>query len=159
MMSTVGARMSNSAQSVADDPRWARIVARDRTADGEFWYSVVTTGIYGRDLSRHRISGSIFRSTFAAPLSSRESGTLCRRYRSGRRSLERVVKLDVFGERKVMLTSGAYMVLDTFVLLDLRGCHARAERHMDAMVTGNLASPIGSDRECPICSQARPANM
>jgi AraC family transcriptional regulator of adaptative response/methylated-DNA-[protein]-cysteine methyltransferase len=31
-----------------DDPRWQRIVARDKTADGEFWYSVRTTGIYCR---------------------------------------------------------------------------------------------------------------
>ncbi|MBP0495920.1 bifunctional DNA-binding transcriptional regulator/O6-methylguanine-DNA methyltransferase Ada [Roseomonas indoligenes] len=30
------------------DPRWARIVARDRTADGEFWYTVSTTGVYCR---------------------------------------------------------------------------------------------------------------
>lgn len=34
--------------SIADDPRWQRIVARDRTADGLFWYSVVTTGVYCR---------------------------------------------------------------------------------------------------------------
>jgi len=34
--------------SVADDPRWARVVARDRTADGQFWYSVMTTGVYCR---------------------------------------------------------------------------------------------------------------
>ena len=33
---------------VADDPRWARIVARDRTADGHLWYSVATTGVYCR---------------------------------------------------------------------------------------------------------------
>ncbi|MCQ8277019.1 bifunctional DNA-binding transcriptional regulator/O6-methylguanine-DNA methyltransferase Ada [Acetobacteraceae bacterium KSS8] len=33
---------------VRDDPRWARIVARDRTADGLFWYSVRTTGVYCR---------------------------------------------------------------------------------------------------------------
>jgi AraC family transcriptional regulator of adaptative response/methylated-DNA-[protein]-cysteine methyltransferase len=33
---------------VADDPRWARIVARDRTADGHLWYSVITTGVYCR---------------------------------------------------------------------------------------------------------------
>jgi AraC family transcriptional regulator of adaptative response/methylated-DNA-[protein]-cysteine methyltransferase len=33
---------------VANDPRWARIVARDRTADGHLWYSVVTTGVYCR---------------------------------------------------------------------------------------------------------------
>jgi AraC family transcriptional regulator of adaptative response/methylated-DNA-[protein]-cysteine methyltransferase len=34
--------------SVADDPRWARIVARDKTADGNLWYSVATTGVYCR---------------------------------------------------------------------------------------------------------------
>jgi AraC family transcriptional regulator, regulatory protein of adaptative response / methylated-DNA-[protein]-cysteine methyltransferase len=34
--------------SVADDPRWARVLARDRTADELFWYSVVTTGVYCR---------------------------------------------------------------------------------------------------------------
>ncbi len=34
--------------SVADDPRWARIVARDKTADGRLWYSVSTTGVYCR---------------------------------------------------------------------------------------------------------------
>jgi AraC family transcriptional regulator, regulatory protein of adaptative response / methylated-DNA-[protein]-cysteine methyltransferase len=34
--------------SVAEDPRWARVVARDRTANGQFWFSVVTTGVYCR---------------------------------------------------------------------------------------------------------------
>jgi AraC family transcriptional regulator of adaptative response/methylated-DNA-[protein]-cysteine methyltransferase len=34
--------------AIADDPRWARVVARDRAADGEFWYSVITTGVYCR---------------------------------------------------------------------------------------------------------------
>jgi AraC family transcriptional regulator, regulatory protein of adaptative response / methylated-DNA-[protein]-cysteine methyltransferase len=33
---------------VADDRRWARIVARDKSADGCFWYSVATTGVYCR---------------------------------------------------------------------------------------------------------------
>jgi AraC family transcriptional regulator of adaptative response/methylated-DNA-[protein]-cysteine methyltransferase len=36
------------APSVADDPRWALIVARDKTADGQLWYSVSTTGVYCR---------------------------------------------------------------------------------------------------------------
>jgi AraC family transcriptional regulator, regulatory protein of adaptative response / methylated-DNA-[protein]-cysteine methyltransferase len=35
-------------ETVADDPRWARIMARDKSADGLFWYSVVTTGVYCR---------------------------------------------------------------------------------------------------------------
>ncbi len=33
---------------VLEDERWGRVVARDRSADGEFWYSVATTGIYCR---------------------------------------------------------------------------------------------------------------
>ncbi len=34
--------------TVENDPRWARIVARDKSADGHLWYSVTTTGIYCR---------------------------------------------------------------------------------------------------------------
>ena len=30
------------------DPRWAAVVARDRSADGSFYYSVSTTGVYCR---------------------------------------------------------------------------------------------------------------
>ncbi|MEH2510437.1 AraC family transcriptional regulator of adaptative response/methylated-DNA-[protein]-cysteine methyltransferase [Nitrobacteraceae bacterium AZCC 1564] len=37
-----------SPPSAADDPRWARIVSRDKTADGHIWYSVSTTGVYCR---------------------------------------------------------------------------------------------------------------
>src|SRR3954470_3626927 len=33
---------------VGDDPRWDRVLSRDRAADGTFWYSVVTTGVYCR---------------------------------------------------------------------------------------------------------------
>src|SRR5246500_2676246 len=33
---------------VADDPRWARVLAREKTADGDFWSSVSTTGVYCR---------------------------------------------------------------------------------------------------------------
>lgn len=39
---------SNSVRRVVNDPRWARIVARDKTADGHLWYSVSTTGVYCR---------------------------------------------------------------------------------------------------------------
>jgi AraC family transcriptional regulator of adaptative response/methylated-DNA-[protein]-cysteine methyltransferase len=30
------------------DPRWAAVAARDRAADGTFYYSVKTTGVYCR---------------------------------------------------------------------------------------------------------------
>jgi AraC family transcriptional regulator, regulatory protein of adaptative response / methylated-DNA-[protein]-cysteine methyltransferase len=42
--------------SVADDPRWARIVVRDKTADGQLWYSVATTGVYCRPSCASRIA-------------------------------------------------------------------------------------------------------
>lgn len=42
--------------SVADDPRWARIAARDKMADGSFWYSVSTTGVYCRPSCPSRIA-------------------------------------------------------------------------------------------------------
>jgi AraC family transcriptional regulator, regulatory protein of adaptative response / methylated-DNA-[protein]-cysteine methyltransferase len=42
--------------SVADDPRWARIVARDKTADGCLWYSVATTGVYCRPSCPSRLA-------------------------------------------------------------------------------------------------------
>lgn len=49
MMTTAHTRMpAAKPTSVADDPRWARIAARDKTADGHLWYSVLTTGIYCR---------------------------------------------------------------------------------------------------------------
>ena len=42
--------------SVVDDPRWACIVARDKTADGQLWYSVATTGVYCRPSCPSRIA-------------------------------------------------------------------------------------------------------
>jgi AraC family transcriptional regulator of adaptative response/methylated-DNA-[protein]-cysteine methyltransferase len=43
MMETVTAP-----QPVTEDPRWTALVARDREADGTFFYSVKTTGVYCR---------------------------------------------------------------------------------------------------------------
>ena len=48
-MPTTSSQLSKSSSpSVVDDPRWARIAARDKTAVGQFWYSVSTTGVYCR---------------------------------------------------------------------------------------------------------------
>jgi len=44
--------MQTSARTVPDttlvehDPRWARVLARDASADGQFVYAVKTTGVY-----------------------------------------------------------------------------------------------------------------
>ena len=48
MMTTPARNRKSTPPSVVDDPRWARIVARDRAADGHLWYSVSTTGVYCR---------------------------------------------------------------------------------------------------------------
>ena len=46
-MSAVAKRATVSSPAVKD-PRWAAVVARDRRADGTFYYSVRTTGVYCR---------------------------------------------------------------------------------------------------------------
>jgi AraC family transcriptional regulator of adaptative response/methylated-DNA-[protein]-cysteine methyltransferase len=43
-MKTVNAKAS----AIRNDPRWQRVLARDVTADGEFFYSVSSTGVYCR---------------------------------------------------------------------------------------------------------------
>jgi AraC family transcriptional regulator, regulatory protein of adaptative response / methylated-DNA-[protein]-cysteine methyltransferase len=54
--STASKIPKSSAPSVTDDPRWARIVARDKKADGRFWYSVSTTGVYCRPSCPSRVA-------------------------------------------------------------------------------------------------------
>ena len=37
-----------AAQKTLNDPRWQQVLARDSQADGQFYYSVKTTGVYCR---------------------------------------------------------------------------------------------------------------
>lgn len=46
----------NAAYDTANDARWAAVVARDRTADGTFFYSVKTTGVYCRPSCAARLA-------------------------------------------------------------------------------------------------------
>lgn len=56
-MSTTAAAIAKPTMApVEEDPRWARIVARDKTADGHLWYSVLTTGVYCRPSCPSRIA-------------------------------------------------------------------------------------------------------
>lgn len=41
-------RTRKLAKDTTDDPRWAAVVNRDPNADGQFYYSVMTTGVYCR---------------------------------------------------------------------------------------------------------------
>lgn len=50
--------MKAHASDITQDPRWVSVVARDKTADGAFWYSVKTTGIYCRPSCPSRLANS-----------------------------------------------------------------------------------------------------
>jgi len=56
MVATSPKTLKRTAPSVANDPRWARIVARDKTADDHLWYSVATTGVYCRPSCPSRVA-------------------------------------------------------------------------------------------------------
>src|SRR5688572_17414803 len=45
-------------QAPSEDPRLAQVRARDKTADGQFWYSVATTGVYCRPSCPSRTANS-----------------------------------------------------------------------------------------------------
>jgi AraC family transcriptional regulator, regulatory protein of adaptative response / methylated-DNA-[protein]-cysteine methyltransferase len=40
--------MKPTAEDTLNDPRWAAVLARNAAADGHFWYSVASTGVYCR---------------------------------------------------------------------------------------------------------------
>ena len=48
MSAQIAGGKGNMAAAVESDSRWACVVARDSSADGTFWYSVATTGVYCR---------------------------------------------------------------------------------------------------------------
>jgi AraC family transcriptional regulator of adaptative response/methylated-DNA-[protein]-cysteine methyltransferase len=48
--------MKALSSDITQDPRWASLVARDKTADGTFWYSVATTGVYCRPSCPSRLA-------------------------------------------------------------------------------------------------------
>jgi AraC family transcriptional regulator, regulatory protein of adaptative response / methylated-DNA-[protein]-cysteine methyltransferase len=47
---------STAVLSAEKDPRWSRVQARDKSADGLFWYSVATTGVYCRPSCASRMA-------------------------------------------------------------------------------------------------------
>lgn len=56
MTTTLTKTLKLKSTSAAADPRWARIVVRDKTADDHLWYSVATTGVYCRPSCASRIA-------------------------------------------------------------------------------------------------------
>src|SRR5258708_6622479 len=56
MDSVTMTREAPAARFTSDDARWAAVAGRDRQADGEFFYSVRTTGIYCRPSCAARLA-------------------------------------------------------------------------------------------------------
>ena len=52
---TLSAKNAQPATVTENDPRWEFLIARDPTADGKFYYSVKTTGVYCRPSCAARI--------------------------------------------------------------------------------------------------------
>jgi AraC family transcriptional regulator of adaptative response/methylated-DNA-[protein]-cysteine methyltransferase len=74
--------------AVTQDPRWGRVCARDKTADGLFWYSVATTGIYCRPSCPSRLANPKNVSFHAAIAAAERAGFRpCRRCNPGGRSI------------------------------------------------------------------------
>ncbi len=69
-------------EGLEHDPRWARILARDKAADGLFWYSVLTTGVYCRPSCPSRAANPRNVSIHASLAAARATGFRpCRRCR------------------------------------------------------------------------------
>lgn len=49
-------RIEHRAAATLNDPRWSAVVARDASADGTFYYSVATTGVYCRPSCAARLA-------------------------------------------------------------------------------------------------------
>jgi AraC family transcriptional regulator, regulatory protein of adaptative response / methylated-DNA-[protein]-cysteine methyltransferase len=73
------------------DPRWAAVIARDRRADGTFYYSVDTTGVYCRpSCASRRANPKNVRFHRTTADAERAGFRPCRRCRPGQPPLEQV---------------------------------------------------------------------
>lgn len=42
----LSSKTKDAAEKTLNDPRWQQVLARDAQANGQFYYSVKTTGVY-----------------------------------------------------------------------------------------------------------------
>ncbi|MCP1173971.1 bifunctional DNA-binding transcriptional regulator/O6-methylguanine-DNA methyltransferase Ada [Ralstonia chuxiongensis] len=75
------ARPVSDTPLVAHDPRWARVLARDASADGQFVYAVKTTGVYCQPSSPSRLPRPENVEFFDSPADAEAAG-----YRPSRRA-------------------------------------------------------------------------
>jgi AraC family transcriptional regulator of adaptative response/methylated-DNA-[protein]-cysteine methyltransferase len=89
-------RNAELAKAVKSDPRWGSIVAREVAADGEFYYSVKTTGVYCRPSCASRLGRPENIQFHATPREAEKLGFRpCKRCKPDRPSLveEHVAKI------------------------------------------------------------------
>ncbi|WP_425219781.1 bifunctional DNA-binding transcriptional regulator/O6-methylguanine-DNA methyltransferase Ada [Ralstonia solanacearum] len=72
---------ASALSAVEHDPRWARVLARDASADGQFVYAVKTTGVYCRPSSPSRLPRPENVEFFDSPAEAEAAG-----YRPSRRA-------------------------------------------------------------------------
>lgn len=82
-------QMEALAQAVLSDPRWASVITRDRNADGQFYYSVKTTGVYCRPSCGARTPRPENVSFFLTPVEAEKAGFRpCKRCKPEQPSLD-----------------------------------------------------------------------
>ena len=90
-MSTDGMTLPRQENPAPLDPRWAAVVARDHRADGVFFYSVKTTGVYCRPSCGSRLANpKNVRFHETAADAARAGFRPCRRCRPDEPSLEQL---------------------------------------------------------------------
>lgn len=75
--------------AVMNDPRWEAVCARDRAFDGQFYYSVATTGVYCRPSCAARTPNPVNVAFHATPADAERAGfRACKRCRPAGPSLD-----------------------------------------------------------------------
>ena len=88
-MTLLAEDLEGTATAVERDQRWARVVARDRSADETFWYSVATTGVYCRPSCPSRTANPRNVRFHTSPADAEAAGfRACKRCQPDRSSLD-----------------------------------------------------------------------
>ena len=104
---------TTTAATAVNDPRWAAVIARDRQADGTFFYAVQTTGVYCRpSCSARRANPKNVTFHRTAAEAERAGFRPCKRCRPGTRSLEQQHAAMIAGICRQIETSDAPPRLD-----------------------------------------------
>jgi AraC family transcriptional regulator of adaptative response/methylated-DNA-[protein]-cysteine methyltransferase len=111
---TVLTSMQETQRFASDDPRWACVLARDRSADGAFWYSVSTTGIYCRPSCPSRTANPKNVQLYDTLAAAKATGFRpCKRCKPDGRSLEE--------ENAVIVARACRLIEDSEETLSLSG--------------------------------------